>query len=290
MERLDNRLTTVLLSMVLGMTVLSILCYATIFVQPNVPFNPLSPARATEAAERRLAQITPAEPPATPTLDQSYPPTWTPSPTRTPGPTKTPTNTRTPTPTDTNTPTRTPTPTDTSTPTLTPLPPTVTPTPTPLPYTVASHSSRNNCADIGLDGVVNGPDGLPLAGVQVQYGEIGVGGSRFIATTDNNGRYAALLLPGTSRPASLRSHDWYAYVVENGQRASEEFRFTTDPIYADNPSYCGRDDDEDNSNNDNNNDNSVNNGLEPGCTLDPCKNGNSVQIKTVNWQLRSTGG
>ena len=47
MERLDNRLTTVLLAMVLGMTILSILCYATIYIQPNIPFNPLSPDRAT---------------------------------------------------------------------------------------------------------------------------------------------------------------------------------------------------------------------------------------------------
>jgi hypothetical protein len=122
---------------------------------------------------------------------------------------------------------------------------------------------------------------LPRAGVQVQYGELGVGGSRFIATTDNNGRYGALLLPGTSKPASFRPHDWYAYIVENGQRASEEFRFTTDPIYADNPSYCGR---EDNSNSSANNNNNSNGGLEPGCTLDPCQVSSSIQVKVIDWQ------
>lgn len=288
MERLDNRLTIVLISMFLGMTVLACLCYATILVQPNIPFNPLSPQRATE-----VALANPVGPTAiivTPTLDQSYPPTWTPSPTRTPGPTKTPTDTRTPTPTRTSTSTRTPTPTDTSTPVPPPPPPTVTPTPTPLPYVVSSHSGRNNCADIGLDGIVNGPDGLPLQGVQIQYGELGVAGSRFIATTDNNGRYAALLLPGSNRQAALRPHNWYAYVLVNGQPASQEFRFTTDPIFADNPDYCERDDDNDNSsNNSNNSDSSSSNGnLKPGCLLNPCQNNNSIQIKTINWQKIET--
>ncbi len=287
MERLDNRLTTVLLAMVLGLTILAALCYVTIFIQPNVLFNPLSPDRAaTRAAEKVLAAAPAQGQPPTATLDQTYPPTWTPTPTRTPGPTKTATNTRTPTPTKTPTSTRTPTPTKTPTSTSTSPPPTVTPTPTPLPYTVASHSSRNNCADIGLEGVVNGSDGLPLAGVQVQYGEIGVGGSRFIATTDNNGRYGALLLPGSSKPASYRSHDWYVYIVENGKRASEEFRFATDPIYANNPTYCDREDNNNSDNNSNNSNNNTNNGLEAGCTLDPCKSNNSIQIKTVNWLLR----
>lgn len=287
MNRLDDRLITVLLSMVLGMTILSLLCYITIFFEPNVPFNPLSPRLAqTREAARQLA-LAPANPTATPRPNQTYPPTWTPSPTRTPGPTKTPTNTRTPTPTRTSTPTRTPTPTKTPLPTSTPRPPTVTPTPTPLPFIVSSHSSRSNCADIGLEGVVNGSNGLPLGGVQIQYGELGVGGSRFIATTDSGGRYGALLLPGSSKPASLRSHDWYAFVVENGQRASEEFRFTTDPIYANNPSYCGRNENNNSNGNSNSNGNGNNNNeLQAGCTLDPCKSSRSVQVKTINWQLR----
>jgi hypothetical protein len=140
-----------------------------------------------------------------------------------------------------------------------------------------------------LEGVVNDPSGLPLAGVQIQYGELGVGGSRFIATTDNNGRYGALLLPGSSKPASYRSHDWYAFIVEGGQQASEQFTFTTDPIYANNPDYCGRDDDDDdNTNNENGNQNSNTNenDLDPGCLLDPCHNENAVQIKIINWQQR----
>ena len=278
----DDRLSTVLVAMFLGMTVLSILCYATIFIQPNIPFNPLSPQRATSVADARLAtMIAQQVPPATDTPDAQYPATWTPTPTNTPGPTKTSTNTRTPTPTKTSTPTRTPTSTSTNTPLPPTVPPTPTGTPTPFPFLVSAHSGRNNCADTGLEGIVNGPDGLPMAGVQVQYGEIGVAGSRFIATTDNNGRYGALLIPGASKPAAYRSHNWYSYIVESGQRASETFNFTTDPIFADNPDYCARDDD-DNANSDNINANEN----KPGCIIDPCKNSNTIQIKVINWQMR----
>ncbi len=277
MERLDDRLTIVLLSMVLGMTILSVLCYATIFVQPDIPFNPLSPRRATDIAATAIAKLPTSTPIPIEKPDQSYPPTWTPSPTRTPGPTKTATDTRTPTPTKTATPTRTHTPTRTPTFTPIPPPPTITPTPLPPPYRVASHSSKNNCADIGLEGVVNGSNGLPLAGVQLQFGEIGISGSRFLATTDNNGRYGALLIPGTNESSAKRSHNWYSYVLENGQPASETFQFTTDPIRANNPDYCYDEEDDDTDNNDET--------LPAGCTLDPCQNSNSVQVKVVNWQM-----
>lgn len=275
----DNRLTTVLVAMFLGMTILSCLCYATIFVQPNIPFNPLSPNRATIVAATTIAgQVASAPPAQIATPDQSYPPTWTTTPTNTPGPTKTPTDTRTPTPTKTPTPTRTSTPTATFTPTLIPPPPTATYTPTPFPFIVTSHSSENNCADIGLKGVVNGPDGLPKALVQIQYGEYGVSGSLFSTTTDGNGRYGALLLPGSNETAAKRAHNWFAYVIENGQQASERFIFTTDPIFAENPSYCdGLDPD---------NEDDKDEFEDKGCILDPCKSRDSVQIKIINWQER----
>lgn len=274
MDRLDNRLTTLLISVVMGMTILSVLCYATIFVQPNIPFNPLSPNRATAQALNNIAMV---PPPAivTATVDQSYPATWTTTPTRTPGPTKTPTETRTPTPTKTFTPTKTPTPTDTNTPAPPPPPPLPTATPTPFPYFISSHSSENNCADIGLKGVINGNDGLPKANVQIRYGEVGIAGSQFTTETDHSGRYGALLLPGSNKAAAYNSHDWYVYVLENGQKASEEFRFTSDPIYARNPEHCKRDpDDEDDEDN-------------KGCIVDPCKSRDAIQIKIVNWQMKS---
>lgn len=267
MANLDDRLTIVLLSMVMGMMVLSVICYATIFLQPNVPFNPLSPSRATARSATVIAN---APTPTSTPLDtpEPYPPTWTPTHTNTPGPTKTPTDTRTPTPTKTNTPTRTNTPTSTNTPVPPTFPPPPTNTPTPFPFIVSSHSGRTNCADSGLEGVVNGTNGLPLAGVTIEYGELGVAGSRFRTSTDGNGRYTALLVRGTDRGA-YNSHNWFAYVTVSGQQASERFTFTTDPIKARNPSRCD-DDDDDN----------------VGCIPDPCSVTGAIQIKIINWQLR----
>jgi hypothetical protein len=263
--------------MILGMTILSCLCYATIYIQPNIPFNPLSPNRATTIAEAVATQnASLVSGPIIATPDQSYPATWTPSPTSTPGPTKTATSTRTPTPTRTPSPTRTPTPTDTLTPTPIPPPPTATHTPTPFPFYVGSHSSENNCADIGLKGTVNGTNGLPKAGVQIQYGEVGVAGSRFSATSDGSGRYGALLLPGSNKTAAKKAHTWFAYVVENGQQASDQFTFTTDPIFAENPPHCSGvdpDDEEDEF-------------QDKGCILDPCRSRDSIQIKLINWNER----
>jgi len=277
MDRLDNRLITVLLAMILGMTILSCLCYLTIFVQPNIPFNPLSPNRATVVAQTAVAAKVAAVPAAqVATPDQSYPATWTPTPTNTPGPTKTPTDTRTPTPTKTSTPTRTPTYTPTFTPTPIPPPPTATRTPTPFPYFVSSHSSENNCADIGLKGVVNGSNGLPKPFVRIEYGEVGVSGSRFTTTTDASGRYGALLLPGSNETAAKLPHNWYARVLGDGGQASDTFFFATDPIYAENPNYCdGVDPDEE-----------EDEFKDKGCILDPCKSRDSIQIKVINWQER----
>jgi hypothetical protein len=290
MQQLDNRLATALAAMVFGMTILSCICYATIFFQPNIPFNPLSPSRATAIAAAVQIIPGPSQPP--PTLDQSYPATWTPTPTKTAGPTKTATSTRTPTPTKTSTPTKTPTATRTNTPAPAPPPPRPTDTPTPFPFIVSSHSNERNCADVGLKGVVNDTSGLPMAGVQVQYGELGVAGSRFMTPlTDGNGRYGALLLSGTDERAAVRSHNWFAYVVINGQQASEEFRFTTDPIYAVNPPHCdGLDPDGgDPDPTDDDDENQRDEFLAKGCLLDPCRSPDAVQIKIINWQMQSFG-
>ncbi|CAG0937417.1 hypothetical protein TFLX_06346 [Thermoflexales bacterium] len=103
-----NSLTLLLL----GLTIFMILCYGTIFILPNVFFNPLPPYVLA------LSTIAP-----TPTIAPTLPPTWTPtraetirpSPTRpsvTPTPSRTLRATRTPLPTDTPTPSVTPTPTE----------------------------------------------------------------------------------------------------------------------------------------------------------------------------------
>ncbi len=267
MAELDNRLTTILLAMVMGMIILSCICYTTIFFQPNVPFNPLSPQNATKVAMAKALKGPTQTMLSTATQDTSYPATWTPSPTSTPFPTKTTTETRTPTATKTATPTGLPT----ATPTLTDIPPTIPPPPTdtstPFPFVVASHSGESNCADSGIKGTVTGPDGLPMAGVQVEYGELGVGGSRFMAQTDGNGRYGAVLIRGTSSEA-YRSHDWYAMVLYGGAEASDQFTFTTDALYA-TGKRCKKKE-------------------EPGCNEDPCSNSDSIQIKVINWQYRSS--
>lgn len=278
MEQIDNRMATALSAMVLGMTILSCICYATIYVQPNIPFNPLSPNRATAVAAAVL-QASAAEPVLPqPTLDQSYPATWTPTPTKTPGPTKTATATRTPTPTKTSTPTKTPTSTKTNTPAPPPPPPQPTATPTPFPFIASSHAAERNCADVGLKGVVNDSSGFPLSGVQIQYGEVGVAGSRFTTGfTDGNGRYGALLLPGSDRNNARRAHTWYAYVLMNGQQASKEFTFTTDPIFANNPAYCRAIDPVE----------EEEEFMEKGCIMDPCRSNDAVQIKVINWSLQS---
>ena len=143
-----------------------------------------------------------------------------------------------------------------------------TPTPTPLPYRVFSHANRNNCADIGVNGIVTGSNGVPLGEVTLQYGEVGVPNSRFLATTDFNGRYSGLLLSGSDRAAVQVSHNWYLYVLENGQPLSPVFEFSSDPIFAKNPKRCG----------------STSDGKQPGCIMDPCRSTRAIQVKTVNWQ------
>lgn len=288
---MNGRLIIVLIALIVGLALLTIACFVTLYFAPNVPFNPLSPARATANAETRIASI--PTPTATEVVPATYPPTWTPTLTFTPGPTDTPTETRTATPT------RTPTPTDTATATrtFTPEPPTGTPTPTltptPFPFFVASHSSMNNCSDLGLWAMLHDAEGLPLGGVTVQYGEFGVSGSRFLATSDANGRIDALLIPGSNRAQASITHTWYAFVVADGQQQSETFLFETDPIFANNPNICDEfdpnDDDapEDDEGNEISSDDERERYEEEGCIANPCINSDAVNIKVIDWRESS---
>lgn len=264
---LDNRLATVLTAMIFGLTILTCVCFATMYVAPNNPFNPLNPTRIASIRETRIARNPTPTPTNTP--PPTWPPTWTPTPTFTPAPTKTPTDTRTPTPTKTHTPTRTPTPTKTPTEVV---PPTPTPFP-PYPYAGTHGESSNNCANIKMSYSVVGDDGEPVAGYQVQYGEIGESGSFFLTEpTQYSEIYGVTLIPGTDRFAVKSAHNWFAYLVLNGEKLSKAFLFTTDPIAADNPSYCdGLDDDE---------------FIEKGCIEDPCQSDDAVNVKHVDFQPR----
>lgn len=284
MGDLDDRIITVLLGMIVGITILSLICFLTLFIQPNLPFNPLSPARATGIAATRLASL--PTPTATPYVIETYPPTWTLTPTRTPAPTKTPTETRTPTPTYTPSPTRTPT----YTPSPTPLPPTNTPTPTntplPPPYFVVSHSSENRCADLKLEIHALDEEGLPLPGLMIEYGEVDIPESNFVAgPTNANGMYGVLLINGfENREAARQLHLWYTYVVEGGVRASEVFTFTTDPIWADNPEKC--EDYRDETDEEDTDEDDEEEFVEEGCIEDPCRSGDAVNVKIITWQRR----
>ncbi len=82
------------------LTVIVSLCYLTIFINPQILFNPFPPPSIklppTQAVSQSLPTATSAaRVQATPTM--TYPPTWTPTPTRTATPTRTPRPTVTPT-------------------------------------------------------------------------------------------------------------------------------------------------------------------------------------------------
>lgn len=277
----SNNLLVILIAMLIGLTILACVCYATIFLQPNIPFNPLSPARATNIASTRLAAI--PTPTITNTPAATFPPTWTPTLTSTPLPTKTPTNTRTPTPSRTAT--GTPTPFPTSTPTRIVLP-TFTPEP-PFDFTARTAGSENNCANIKLAYSVVGDNLEPISGYQVEYGEIGIPGSRFVTEeTEFAEIYGVTLIPGTDRASSVRSHNWYAYLIDEGRKISEAILFTTDPIRALDSERCENGGDGNGNNNDNDSNNN-NNG--EGCIPDPCTSEDAVNVKIVQFQPRETG-
>ncbi len=266
---MDSRVLIVLVAMIAGLIILSCLCFATIYFVPDVPFNPLSPSRATAIAATQQAGITLEPPTFTPV--PTYPPTWTPTLTFTPEPTKTATDTRTPTPTRTDTPTPTATPTKTPTPAILPTP---TPFP-PYPFAGTTGDGENNCANIKLRYTVTGDDGEPIAGYQIQYGEIGVPGSIFLSVpTEYAEVYGVTLIPGTDRTAVKQSHNWYAHLMLNGEKVSKSSLFTTDPILADNPSDCDglSPDDEDFQLNE--------------CIMNPCESEGAINVKHIDWQPR----
>lgn len=222
----SDRLVNILLFIVLVMIVLTVLFYGVIFASytPEEPLV-LGLTGATPGASRPLGPTNPTD------VVQTYPPTWTPVPTDTPGPTHTPTETRTPTPSATPTVTSTPFPTRTPTASATPLPTktfTPAPTATPVPYWV-TYEDHQNCFDIGMYGVVKDVQGLPKGGLTLQYGEENVSGSNFSTTTDANGRFNVALIVG-NKDLAQKPHTWFIRVLENGQPASETFRWQSDSI------------------------------------------------------------
>lgn len=270
MSRISDKVATILLIFVLGITILSLLCFAAIFIEPEVPLNPYPPSHATVRAihtvQAMLAQNVIEIPPTpTPSPTSIFGPTWTPTITPIPSDTATPTETRTPTPTYTSTPTGTPFPTKTPTPTntFTPLPPTPLPTSTPLPpYRVAGQRTEPNCFVLRVRGRVLDANNLPLQGVSLQVGEVNVPGSVFDITTDANGRYVFDFGGPTDRDQS-----WFVVPRENGRNAADKpFVWQTDANFT-----VEEDNDDDGIDN----------------SLDKCEFSDSVQIMTVDWRRRA---
>jgi hypothetical protein len=170
LSRISDRVARLVTIVVLALTVLTCLCYLTIFVNPRMPLNPFPPPR-------EVAWPSPT-PTTGPSAAPTFPPTWTPTPTATPTATPLPTDTPTITPTPTNTPTPTFTPTATRPPAP---PPTATPTrapsPTPTPWPYMQHgytymvpNDKNDagCDWLGVGGQVYDVQGIPLPGVTVK--------------------------------------------------------------------------------------------------------------------------
>lgn len=95
---------------VLALTIVVIILYGVLLINPYVPFNPFPPPRPTAVAAAPPQNLPPPTPTDTPTPTPTVTPTSSPTPT--PRPTATPTATSTPTPTPTPRVTRSPYPFD----------------------------------------------------------------------------------------------------------------------------------------------------------------------------------
>lgn len=148
-----DRLFNVLTLVVLGLTVITFVCFASIAINPFLPFNPFPPQEYIVAT-----------PSPTPTPTHVPAATWTP--TTTPTITPTPPPSFTPTPTPTPGPTGTPAPTATLIPTMTPTP-RVTRSPYPFTYDVSYETPYYGCGWTGVAGTVEDLDGNPLMGYPI---------------------------------------------------------------------------------------------------------------------------
>jgi hypothetical protein len=211
LDRFGDRAIEIATVVIVVATVLVMLCYAVIAINPNVPFNPFPPPTATTEVVQEVP---------------TWAPTWTP--TNTPEPSDTPTPTATWTPTLTPSPTNTPT----ATPTETPLPPTDTPLPTPtntrrppaptrrpptatpMPYRGTYMGIRPNCDWSGIHGIVWSAYDLPLKGIQIKVWNVDNGWSVVSSATNDDGIYQIIV------PRDKIEGMWYVQVLENGVPAS----------------------------------------------------------------------
>ncbi len=150
-----DRVFGVLSLVMLGLTVITLLCYVLIAINPYLPFNPFPPRQSVFV----VATVTPTSP-----ATRSPVATWTPTAT----PTATPTPPASFTPTVTSTPAPTTPPTPTSTATSTPAPtPRVTRSAHPFTYELVYETPLYGCAWMGVAGTVQDIDGNPLLGFPI---------------------------------------------------------------------------------------------------------------------------
>lgn len=215
LDRFDDRTLEIVTVVVVVLIALVILCYLTIYLNPQFVLNPFKPPTPTAVAQ---ATATPRPvwtdtPTPLPTATFTATPTWTPSPTATSTPTPLP-------PTDTPVPTNTPTPIPTNTnppPPPKPRPPTA--TPTPWPYYYESAGGRGNCTVTGVYGYVLNTAGLAESGVQMRVGNDQ--GWRADVWTDANGFYR---FDFASEPVAGK---WFVRVFKGGSPRSFQFWWQT---------------------------------------------------------------
>jgi hypothetical protein len=208
-------------------TVIVLIAYAVIFVNPRIAINPFKPLLPT------------------PTLFEGLPATWTPTLTSTPTETFTPTLTETPTPTDTPTltPSTTPTiipPTSTRRPaTWTPRPPTA--TTSPITYIVLKGTCEHSGGTF-IEGYVTNPQGEE-SGTRVNLGTSpgsNVVDSRTTGYGERSpGHYTFVLNANGAKPGT-----WFVWIVDaSGRTISDpsQARVTTNDIRnGDDPNACWR--------------------------------------------------
>jgi hypothetical protein len=218
LDRFDDRTLEITTVVVVVVIALVILCYALIFIRPDIFYNPFPPLTPTPTATSVVAlepTWTPS-PTATATGTPQPTATWTPTATPTETPTPTPTSTWTPSPEPTATPTNTPVPTKKPPP---PKPPPPTATPTPWPYYYESAGGRPNCDVTMVSGYVRNAAGLPEPDVLLRVGNDQ--GWRQDITTDINGYY---IWHFTGEPIAGK---FFVRVFKGGQPRSMQFWFET---------------------------------------------------------------
>jgi hypothetical protein len=225
LSRIDERVALFATVVFLALTVMTCLCYLTIYINPYMPLNPFPPPR-----EEEIASPTPSRPEDT---VATFPPTWTPTHTATPTDTPVPTETPTITPTVTDT----PTPTFTPTATRKPAPPptatrTHTPTPSPTPWPYVQHGytymlpndkNEAGCDWLGVGGQVYDAQGIPFPGIGVRCWSGGFEGTSFSGGHPEYGP-AGWEVYLYDRP---RDATWNCQVMEGGTGVSPVVTFTT---------------------------------------------------------------